>query len=162
MISTRGARAAERWVAARPRASARSAVSFSPASPRTPSVPKRDRAMAASMEHRPRPSPAHSPDRAGPRHPVGRRGDPRRRGAPIIAAMPTDHPPAAVLARAHGPARSGPGRRRGPAAPAPAGPLTPRDAAHVIRTIDAVCHAAPASDLPFERYAVLDELGASL
>jgi hypothetical protein len=118
--------------------------------------------MAASMEHRRRASPAHSPDRAGPRHPVGRRGDPRRRGAPIIAAMPTYHLPDAVLALVHWTARYAAGRRLWPAAPAPAGPLTPRDAAHVIRTIDAVCHAAPASDLPFERYALLDELGASL
>jgi hypothetical protein len=44
----------------------------------------------------------------------------------------------------------------------PWGPLTPPDAAHVIRTIDAVCAEAPACDLPFDRYAVLDELGASL
>jgi hypothetical protein len=40
--------------------------------------------------------------------------------------------------------------------------LTPRDAANVIGTIDAVCDGAPASDLPFEVYAALDELGASL
>ena len=53
-------------------------------------------------------------------------------------------------------------RRLWPAGPAPAGPLTPRDAARVIRAIDAVCAEAPASDLPFERYAALDELGASL
>jgi hypothetical protein len=60
-------------------------------------------------------------------------------------------------------ARYAAGRRLWPAAgAAPAGPLTPRDAAHVIRTIDAVCAQASASDLPFERYAALDELGASL
>jgi hypothetical protein len=53
-------------------------------------------------------------------------------------------------------------RRLWPTGAAPVGPLTPRDAAHVIRTIDAVCAEAPASDLPFERYAALDELGASL
>jgi len=40
--------------------------------------------------------------------------------------------------------------------------LTPLDAANVISTIDAVCDGAPASDLPFEVYAALDELGACL
>jgi hypothetical protein len=39
-------------------------------------------------------------------------------------------------------------RRLWPAGAAPAGPLTPRDAAHVIRTIDAVCDDATAGDLP--------------
>jgi hypothetical protein len=53
-------------------------------------------------------------------------------------------------------------RRLWPAGTAPAGALTPRDAAHLIRTIDVVCAEAPAGDLPFERFAVLDELGASL
>jgi hypothetical protein len=47
-------------------------------------------------------------------------------------------------------------------AAAAASTLTPGDAARLIHTIDAVCSAAPSSDLPFEHYAVLDELGASL
>jgi hypothetical protein len=40
--------------------------------------------------------------------------------------------------------------------------LTARGAAHLLRTIDAVCGAGPAEDLPFEDYALLDELGAGL
>jgi hypothetical protein len=40
--------------------------------------------------------------------------------------------------------------------------LTARHAAHLLRTIDAVCATAPADELPFEDYAVLDELGATL
>ncbi|MFL5890462.1 MAG: hypothetical protein ACJ76M_15455 [Solirubrobacteraceae bacterium] len=40
--------------------------------------------------------------------------------------------------------------------------LTARNAAHLLRTIDAVCATAPADELPFEDYAVLDELGATL
>jgi hypothetical protein len=44
----------------------------------------------------------------------------------------------------------------------PWGPLTPPDAAHVIRTIDAVCDEATANELPFDRYAALEDLAASL
>jgi hypothetical protein len=76
--------------------------------------------------------------------------------------MPTYHLPEAVHALVDWTARYAAGRRLWPAVSAPAGPLSPRDAADVIRTIDAVCSEAPASDLPFERYALLDELGASL
>jgi hypothetical protein len=76
--------------------------------------------------------------------------------------MLTYHLPDAVHALVDWTARYAEGRRLWPAEPAPTGPLTPREAAHVIRTIDAVCAEAPACDLPFDRYAVLDELGASL
>jgi hypothetical protein len=76
--------------------------------------------------------------------------------------MPTYHLPDAVHTLVDWTARYAARRRLRPATPIPSGALTPGDAAHVIRTIDAVCQAAPASDLPFERYALLDELGASL
>ena len=53
-------------------------------------------------------------------------------------------------------------RRLWPAAPMDLDMLTARNAAHLLRTIDEVCAVAPAEDLPFEDYAVLDELGATL
>jgi hypothetical protein len=52
--------------------------------------------------------------------------------------------------------------RLGPPRPMDLDTLTARNAAHLLRTIDAVCAAAPAEDLPFEDYDILDELGASL
>jgi hypothetical protein len=76
--------------------------------------------------------------------------------------MSTYHLSDAVRALLEWAARYAAHRRLWTAGAAPAGPLSPRDAAHVLRTIDAVCAEAPASDLPFERYAALDELGASL
>jgi hypothetical protein len=53
-------------------------------------------------------------------------------------------------------------RRRWPEMDLDLETLTARDAAHLLRTIDAVCADAPAEDLPFEDYALLDELGAAL
>ena len=53
-------------------------------------------------------------------------------------------------------------RRRWPAMDLDLDTLTARDAAHLLRTIDAVCADATADDLPFEDYALLDELGAAL
>jgi hypothetical protein len=67
--------------------------------------------------------------------------------------MSTDHLSDAVRPLLEWAARYAAHRRLWPAGAAPAGPLTPRDA---------VCAEASASDLPFERYAALDELGASL
>ena len=77
--------------------------------------------------------------------------------------MSTYHLPAAVVPLVDWSARYAARRRLWPAAAATgASALSPGDAAHVIRTIDAVCDLAPSSDLPFEAYAVLDELGANL
>jgi hypothetical protein len=53
-------------------------------------------------------------------------------------------------------------RRLAPATTMDLDTLTARSAAHLLRTIDTVCAVAPAEDLPFEDYAVLDELGATL
>jgi hypothetical protein len=53
-------------------------------------------------------------------------------------------------------------RRLGPAADVDLEALTARGAAHLLRTIDAVCATASPEDLPFEDYALLDELGAGL
>ena len=53
-------------------------------------------------------------------------------------------------------------RRRWPVMDLDLETLTARNAAHLLRTIDAVCADAPAEDLPFEDYALLDELGAAL
>jgi hypothetical protein len=53
-------------------------------------------------------------------------------------------------------------RRLWPTADVDLEALTARSAAHLLRTIDAVCGAAPPEDLPFEEYAVRDELGARL
>lgn len=79
-----------------------------------------------------------------------------------IAAMSTYHLPVAVRPLLAWTASYGARRRLWPVATAGASDLTPRDAAHVIRAIDAVCAAAPAADLPFEQFAALDELGAHL
>jgi len=77
--------------------------------------------------------------------------------------MSTYHLPAAVVPLVDWTARYAARRRLWPTAAATgASALSPGDAAHVIRTIDAVCDLAPSSDLPFEYYAVLDELGANL
>jgi hypothetical protein len=76
--------------------------------------------------------------------------------------MSTYHLPDAVRPLVDWTTRYAARRRLWPAGVAPVGPLTPLDAAHVIRTIDAVCDDACPGDLPFEHFAVLDELGASL
>jgi hypothetical protein len=76
--------------------------------------------------------------------------------------MSTYSVPAAVLPLVEWTSRYAARRRLWPVAAPGAGVLTPRDAALVIRTIDAVCDDAPSSALPFEHYAVLDELGANL
>jgi hypothetical protein len=114
------------------------------------------------MDHRRSGFPPRSPDRAERAIRSGGGAIAGRAGPPIIAAMPTYHLPDAVRSLVEWTARYAARRRLSSTGAAPAGPLTPRDAAHVIRTIDAVCAAAPAGDLPFERYALLDELGASL
>ena len=76
--------------------------------------------------------------------------------------MDTYHLPAAALPLVDWSTRYAAQHRLWPAA-APGGTdLTPRDAAHVIRTIDVVCDRAPSSELPFEQYAALDELAAGL
>jgi hypothetical protein len=54
------------------------------------------------------------------------------------------------------------GRQLWPTADVDLEALTAPGATHVLRTIDAVCGAAPPDDLPFEDYALLDELGAGL
>jgi hypothetical protein len=75
--------------------------------------------------------------------------------------MSTYHLPSAVVPLVDWTSRYAARRHLWPASAACA-ELSPRAAAHVIRTIDAVCDLAPSSDLPFEHYAVLDELGANL
>jgi hypothetical protein len=54
------------------------------------------------------------------------------------------------------------GRRLRPPADVDLEALTARHAAQLLRTIDAVCGTATPADLPFEDYALLDELGAGL
>jgi hypothetical protein len=54
------------------------------------------------------------------------------------------------------------GRRLGPGFAVDLDALTARAAAHLLRTIDAVCATAPPEDLPFEDFALLDEVGAGL
>jgi hypothetical protein len=76
--------------------------------------------------------------------------------------MSTYRLPAAVVPLVDWTSRYAARRRLWPAAAPGAYDLTPRDAAHVIRTIDVVCDDAPSSELPFEAYAALDELGANL
>jgi hypothetical protein len=76
--------------------------------------------------------------------------------------MPTYHLSDAVRPLVQWTTRYAARRRLWPAAPVTGTALYPHHAASLIRTIDAVCDGAPARDLPFEHYAVLDELGASL
>ena len=76
--------------------------------------------------------------------------------------MSTYHLPVAVVPLVDWTSRHAARRHLWPAAAPGTGDLTPRHAAHVIRTIDAVCDDAPSSELPFEVYAALDELGAHL
>jgi hypothetical protein len=76
--------------------------------------------------------------------------------------MSTYHLPAAVVPLIDWTSRYAARRRLWPALPQSVSALSPLDAACVIRTIDAVCDEAPSSDLPFEVYAVLDEVGANL
>ena len=76
--------------------------------------------------------------------------------------MSTYHLPPAVLPLVDWTSRYAAQRHLWPVPPTRVSDLTPLDAANVISTIDAVCDGAPASDLPFEVYAALDELGASL
>jgi hypothetical protein len=76
--------------------------------------------------------------------------------------MSTYHLPAAAVPLVDWTSRYAARRHLWPAVVPGACDLTPRDAAHVIRTIDAVCDLAPSSELPFEAYAALDELGAQL
>ncbi len=76
--------------------------------------------------------------------------------------MSTYHLPAAALPLVDWTASYAVRRRLWPVAATGASDLTPRDAAHVIRAIDAVCADAPSADLPFEQFALLDELGAHL
>jgi hypothetical protein len=54
------------------------------------------------------------------------------------------------------------GRRLWPIAHVDLEALTARHAEQLLRTIDAVCGSAPPEELPFEDYALLDELGAGL
>jgi hypothetical protein len=76
--------------------------------------------------------------------------------------MPTYHLSDAIRPLVQWTTRYAVRRRLWPAAPLPHEALTPRHAASLIRTIDAVCDGAPPRDLPFESFAALDELGASL
>jgi hypothetical protein len=77
--------------------------------------------------------------------------------------MSTYHLPPAVMPLVQWTSSYAARRRLWPvASTGAASDLTPHDAANVIGAIDAVCDGAPASDLPFEVYAALDELGASL
>ena len=76
--------------------------------------------------------------------------------------MSTYHLPAAVVPLIDWTSRYAARRRIWPAFPQCRSALSPLDAARVVRTIDAVCDEAPSSDLPFEVYAVLDEVGANL
>ena len=76
--------------------------------------------------------------------------------------MSTYHLPPAVLPLVDWTSRYAAQRHLSSVPPTRLSDLTPLDAANVIGTIDAVCDGAPASDLPFEAYAVLDELGANL
>ena len=76
--------------------------------------------------------------------------------------MSTYHLPAAVVPLVDWTSRYAARHHPWPVAAPGACELSPRDAAHVIRTIDAVCDEAPASELPFEVFAALDELGAHL
>src|SRR5262249_49938878 len=115
-------------------------------------------------QHGPRPPPRHGvpPDRAGA-PPSGRGSAAQRRRARAyrrrMSTYPLPPPPVPLVARTASYAANPHPR---PVPSSGARELTPLEAANVIGTIDAVCDGAPASDLPFEVYAALDELGASL